>query len=556
MRTFVLSLLLGLAGVLPRPAHALVVLGWHDVRDRIDDGYPDTGAISTRNLAMQLDWLRAHGYTPVAPQAVRDARAGRGTLPAKAVLLTFDGGYRSAYTHAFPLLRAFNYPALVAVPTSRIGLAPGARVQDGDRTVAGADFLSAADLKAMQASGLVEFASQGHELVTPVAADPQGDLLPAANARRWAGGYESEQSYRERVRQDLARSADVLERATGRRPLAVVWPAGGGNGVARSIAESLGMGLVLGTEGRSGTGDIRFAGRMRLDDEAMQAARLVAFENPGAGDLAYDLRRDLRLDGMRAVRVVLDDVVAGDAAATSRNIDALVERIRSIRPTHVFLQPVSADAGAAYFPSRRLPVRADVFAHVASQLEKRAGVEVFAWLPQASLATPDAAAGLVEELAIAAPISGLVVAGGAQDAGFARALQARAGQWRPDLVTVRAVDARDAGAAAALPTLAASHDFVALMLPQDDRASRGAIDRLVGEVARTPGTLDRTVFMIDAGDVADPLAPAELEAQARRIVARGGRHVAYTQDDALKDQPPLDPARAAISARAFPYLER
>lgn len=555
MRSVVLLIALLLTAALPRPAHALVVLGWHDVRERIADGEPDTAAITTRNLAMQLDWLRAHGYVPVSAQAVRDARAGRTTLPAKAVLLTFDGGWRSAYTQAYPLLRAFGWPAVVAVPTARIDGVGDVRV-DG-RTLPRSDFLTWADLKAMQASGLVEIATQGHDLATPIAADPQGDLLPAAVSRRWAGGYESEGEYRERIRRDLAASADLLARHVGRRPQLVVWP-DGGNGAARAVAESLGMPLAIGMDGRSGTADLRYSGAMKLDGDPSMPVRLVMHENPGASDLAYELRRDIRRDGIRAVHVSLDGIAAADAAATGGNVDALVERIRSLRPSHVFLDAFAdtngdGTADAAWFPTTRLPVRADLFTHVAARLAARAGVDVFAWVP----ALPGDAAGLVDDLAAATPIAGVVFAdrAGTTDA---RALAARALAWRPGLVTVRAVAAPvtdDAAWAQSLPALQASSDFVAVMLP-GARAATGAIDRRVADVARIAGGLDRAIFVVDAGDAGHAVPAAELEARVRRVIASGGRHVAYSRDDPSTDRPPLDPARAAISARAFPYLER
>jgi biofilm PGA synthesis lipoprotein PgaB len=94
------------------------------------------------------------------------------------------------------------------------------------------------------------------------------------------------------------------------------------------------------------------------------------------------------------------------------------------------------------------------------------------------------------------------------------------------------------------------------MLPAGLRADRGDVDRIVADVARVPGALDRTIFVVDAGDATHPVAAAQLEARVRRVLASGARHVAYSRDNALMDQPPLDPARAAISARAFPYLER
>ncbi|WP_133479017.1 poly-beta-1,6-N-acetyl-D-glucosamine N-deacetylase PgaB [Cognatilysobacter segetis] len=561
MRSLALFLVLLMAALTPRPAAAVVVLGWHDIRDRIPDGDPDADAITARNFAMQLDWLRAHGYVPVTAQALRDARDGRAALPPKAVLLTFDGGYRSAYTHALPLLEAFGYPALVALPTARIDAGAGAMLREGARALPRDAFLTWADVKALQASGLVELASQGHDLVTPVPADPQGDLLPASTTRRWDGGYESDAAYRERLRRDLATSAELIARATGRRPQALVLPGSAGNTAAAALAGSLGMPLVLASDARSGSADARFGGHLSLDAAPANPVRLVMHDNPGASDLAYELRRDVRRDGLRGVHVALDDIVGADAAATGRNVEALAERIRGIHPSHVFLQALTDTNGdgrvdAAYFPTARLPMRSDLFTHVAARLMARAGVDVYAWVPGDG---PADASAVYEDLAIAAPISGLVFDdANAGSSNASRALVAAASAWRPGMVTMHAVPASagDAPGLAARLAALADDDFVAVMLPPGLRANRGDVDRIVANVARVPGALDRTVFVVDAGDATHAVPAAELEAQVRRVIASGGQHVAYSRDNALTDQPPLDPARAAISARAFPYLER
>ncbi|MGY3264337.1 polysaccharide deacetylase family protein [Lysobacter sp. HA35] len=545
MRSVVLFLALLFTAAMPRPADALVVLGWHDIRDRVPDGYPDTEAVTTRNFAMQLDWLRSHGYVPVTAQAVRDARAGRGTLPAKAVLLTFDGGYRSAYTQALPLLRAFDYPALVAVPTSRVDATGNVHV--GMRDVPRSDFLGWSDVKALQASNLVEIATQGHDLATPIAGDPQGDLLPAAIVRRWNGGYETEAAQRERIRADLATSADRIERATGRRPQLVVWPAGGASGAARAAAESLGLATIIGPDGRSGTSELHYAGVARPGDDAFPGARLMMVENAGASDLAYELRRDPRLDGIRAVRVSLADLAGGDATITTQNVNAVAERIRAIHPSHVILDAAAPDA--AWFPTASMPMRSDLLTHLVARIHARSNAQVLAWMPAG--ASADAYADVA-----ATPIDGIVVGDGASSASAALA---RAKAVRPDLVRVAAITiptGDPAPIASQTPSLASSYDFIVAMLPHDVRGSRREVDRAVAAVAASPTALDRTVFVIDAGDVANPLPSDELEAQARRVVASGGRHVGYSRDIALKDLPPLEPARAAISARSFPYPER
>ena len=70
---------------------------------------------------------------------------------------------------AFPLLRAYHYPAVAALVGSWMEDRPGGNpqpgdravgtVQYGDKTVPRSNFISWAEAREMQASGLVEFAS-------------------------------------------------------------------------------------------------------------------------------------------------------------------------------------------------------------------------------------------------------------------------------------------------------------------------------------------------------------------------------------------------------------
>ena len=60
-----------------------------------------------------LQWLTDHGWTTVLPS---ELTAGTG-LPEKAVMLTFDDGYRSNYEIAYPLLREFDAKAAISIVT-------------------------------------------------------------------------------------------------------------------------------------------------------------------------------------------------------------------------------------------------------------------------------------------------------------------------------------------------------------------------------------------------------------------------------------------------------
>ncbi|GAB2514275.1 poly-beta-1,6-N-acetyl-D-glucosamine N-deacetylase PgaB [Lysobacter humi (ex Lee et al. 2017)] len=623
MRFAALVLFLVLALLVPGRADALLVLSYHDIRDDVAaKGDPDPFAVSTRNFAMQLDWLRAHGYVPVSAKAVRDARSGGRALPDKAVLLTFDDGLRSTYTHALPLLKAYRYPALVAVVTSWMDLPADARVPYGHRDFTREDFLSWAQLREMQATGLIEVASHSHALHTGVPGNPQGNQLPAAITRQWNGGYESEAAYRARVRQDLERSAALIEKNTGHRPEAIVWPYAAYNRVANALAAELGMDMSFDLEGRFAEVDLGQTGRDSLTQGGESLARLLMYNNPDIGDFVHELRRDIRLDGIRAIQVDLDYVYDPDPAQTERNLGVLVERIARIKPSHVYLQAFADPDGdgaaeAMYFPNRHMPMRADLFNRVAWQLRTRAGVAVYAWMPVLGFDLPDTErqsrlritasnpqeiprldptrpeaaaliADLYEDLAISAHFTGILfhddayvredetLADGTPTGSarterlirFTRQLEERAEHWRPKLITVRNLFAQpvlepasEAWFAQQLPAFNRAYDYTALMaMPFMEKAARPTdwLEHLTRQVGTHPDGFDRTIFELQSTDWRDsrPVDPAVLEAQARRVLALGGRHLAYYPDDFLKDRPPLDSARAVISARAFPYLER
>ena len=90
----------------PQPVPILVY--HHVLSDR--DGSP-LMYVSPGEFASQLRWLRDHGYQPVTLGTVYDAWTGKGSLPPRPVVLSFDDGYVEQYTKAAPLLAHFGWPA-------------------------------------------------------------------------------------------------------------------------------------------------------------------------------------------------------------------------------------------------------------------------------------------------------------------------------------------------------------------------------------------------------------------------------------------------------------
>lgn len=69
----------------------------------------------------RLQLIKQKGLTPISmDQLVTHLRTGL-PLPEKPILLTFDDGYSGHFDYVYPLLKKYNYPALFAIYTAKVG---------------------------------------------------------------------------------------------------------------------------------------------------------------------------------------------------------------------------------------------------------------------------------------------------------------------------------------------------------------------------------------------------------------------------------------------------
>jgi peptidoglycan/xylan/chitin deacetylase (PgdA/CDA1 family) len=103
-----------------RGPRRLAVLGFHKVGSP-PDGCESWFYIPSARFVDYLRWLKDSDWCVIsAPQFLTSLEAPD-TLPPRSVLLTFDDGYRSMRDVTLPLLHAFNFPAVLFVPTEYIG---------------------------------------------------------------------------------------------------------------------------------------------------------------------------------------------------------------------------------------------------------------------------------------------------------------------------------------------------------------------------------------------------------------------------------------------------
>lgn len=374
----VFLLFLLLSALAPTPVRAFVALCYHDVQDVVDD--PDGMAVSRDNLVAQFSWLRENGYTPVSIDALLAAQRGERPLPDKAVLLTFDDGYTSFYTKVFPLLKAFNYPAVLALVGSWLEVPAAGQVAYGDSLVPRERFMNWGQIREVAASGLVEISSHSYDLHRGISANPQGNVQPAMTTRRYdaaSGRYEKDETYLKRLDDDFARNAALLKTQLGSKPRVMVWPYGEYNRRAQELAADTGMSISLTLD--MGKNEPRDLSTVR---------RVLIIDNPPLADFVWQMR-NTQLQRPRPIRVVhvdLDYVYDPDHAQQETNLGLLLDRIQKLGVNTVYLQAFADPDGdgvadALYFPNRHLPLRADLFNRVAWQLRVRTGVQVYAWMP-------------------------------------------------------------------------------------------------------------------------------------------------------------------------------
>src|SRR5436190_111709 len=382
MRRLSLLLLLLLAGISPAEAQPagqrFVSISFHDVSDK--DEELETESVTTRSLAQFFDWLKATGWTAISLDDLEAARRGTRPRPDQAILITFDDGYKRLYTRVFPLLKVYRYPAVAALGGGWMeGEAGGTVDYGGDRRVPRTNFISWAEAREMQASGLVEFGSHTYLMHRGIQANPQGSSTPAAVT--WAYDpatrrYEDDRQYAARIRADLTRSRNQLAANLGRAPRAMVWPYGRYTEPGLAVAKQLGFSFSL-----------------TLEAEASYTSDLFAIHryfptgNPALGEIAENLRFDApRPRTRRIVCLRLDAMAALGASAQEEALGRLVEDVRTLGADTVMIHAYAAlspgqPLGAVFFPTALRPLKADLLSRVSWQMRTRAGVEVVTHMP-------------------------------------------------------------------------------------------------------------------------------------------------------------------------------
>ena len=85
-----------------------------------DGGETNSLTVTEGKFRRDMEYLREHGYQTLLPDELNEILRGTQKCPKKAVVISFDDGYQSNYSIAYPVLKENGLRAVIALITANI----------------------------------------------------------------------------------------------------------------------------------------------------------------------------------------------------------------------------------------------------------------------------------------------------------------------------------------------------------------------------------------------------------------------------------------------------
>lgn len=189
------------------PAQAVVVLQYHHISEHT----PKATSISPELFRLHMRHLNEAGYTVLPLPKITEALTTGRALPDKTIAITFDDGYESVYTEAFPILKEKAWPFTVFVNTRPLETGiPG--------------FVSWDQLNEMAKHG-ASIANHSHTHTHFLRREPK----------------ETDRQWRARIKNDIQTAQQIIQQRTGQNHKLLAYPYGEYDRAVEALVEELGF---------------------------------------------------------------------------------------------------------------------------------------------------------------------------------------------------------------------------------------------------------------------------------------------------------------------------
>lgn len=230
----------------------VAVLMYHDITPTPEK---DKSAITPDLFREQMELLKTSGFHIISLKQYADFILRDGEVPDNAVLITFDDGYETFYTHAFPILKEYGYPAVNFVIVSAVG----------DKSK-GAPKMTWDQMREMQKQGM-DFYNHTYDSHRYGVMREDGMKKPVLTRKQYFADQkrvETDEEYTTRVTNDLTKAETILKQELGNPMGVIAFPFGAYNEDVLEILKKTGIELSFtvkeGINGRGQTNGFRVNG--------------------------------------------------------------------------------------------------------------------------------------------------------------------------------------------------------------------------------------------------------------------------------------------------------
>lgn len=186
---------------------ALPVLMYHSILNSKHGTY----IVSAAQFESDIKALEEAGYTTVFPSEIIAFCEGKGELPEKPVLITFDDGHYNNMYYGLPILQKYNAKAVLNV----IGAFSEFSTTSGDDSNPNYSHVTWEQVGILAESGCFEIGNHTYNMHKY---KPRFGIMPKDG--------ESEEEYAENLRADIMRLQIKIEESAGYRPQVFAYPFG------------------------------------------------------------------------------------------------------------------------------------------------------------------------------------------------------------------------------------------------------------------------------------------------------------------------------------------
>ena len=191
--------------------------------------------LTVEQFEKDLKYLKEKGYSAVTAQQLLDFSQGKGDIPEKAIMITFDDGCETLYEYALPLLEKYGFTAVGFV----VGALADYYTELDDHNLNYSN-LNWKQIKELSEGNIIDIQSHSYDLHKNT-----GNRSGMKKKKS-----ETNEQYSEFLAADMLKMKERMEANTGKSPIAVAYPFGSYSTESAEILKKCGIKMAFTCEER------------------------------------------------------------------------------------------------------------------------------------------------------------------------------------------------------------------------------------------------------------------------------------------------------------------